>query len=49
MRTVLYVIAIILVLGWILGFFAFNAGQLIHALLVLAVISLLLALIRKWD
>lgn len=49
MRTVLYVIAIILVLGWILGFFAFNAGQLIHALLVLAVISLLLALLRKWD
>jgi hypothetical protein len=46
MRGILYIIAVILVIGWILGFFVYSAGQLIHILLVLAIISLLLALIR---
>jgi hypothetical protein len=45
MRSILYVIAVILVIGWILGFFVYSAAGLIHILLVLAVISLLLALI----
>lgn len=48
MKTVLYIIAVILIIGWLLGFFAFNAGNLIHALLVLALISFLLTLIR-WN
>lgn len=48
MRTVLYIIAVILVIGWLLGFFAFQAGNLIHALLVLALISFLLTFIR-WN
>ncbi|MGN6617122.1 MAG: lmo0937 family membrane protein [Ilyomonas sp.] len=46
MRGILYIIAVILVIGWILGFFVYSAGQLIHILLVLAIISLLLGLIR---
>ena len=46
MRSILYIIAIILVIGWALGFFYYSAGGLIHILLVLAVISLLLHLIR---
>ena len=46
MRTLLYIIAIILVIGWLLGFFVFSAGYLIYILLILAVISLLLAIIR---
>ncbi len=46
MRSILYIIAIILVIGWALGFFYYSAGGLIHILLVLAVISLLLQLIR---
>jgi len=45
MRSILYVIAVILIIGWILGFFVYSAAVLIHILLVLAVISLLLALI----
>jgi uncharacterized membrane protein AbrB (regulator of aidB expression) len=48
MKTVLYIIAVIMIIGWLLGFFAFNAGYLIHALLVLALISFLLTLIR-WN
>ncbi len=47
MRTILYLIAIILVIGWLLGFFVYSAGALIHVLLVLAVIALLLGLIRR--
>jgi hypothetical protein len=42
----LYLIAIILIIGWILGFFVFSAGYLIHALLVLAVVAILLRVIR---
>lgn len=47
MRSILYLIAVILVVGWIFGFFVSHAGGLIHILLVLAVISLLLGLIRR--
>ena len=47
MRSILYIIAIILVIGWVLGFFVYSAGALIHVLLVLAVIALLLGLIRR--
>lgn len=47
MRTILYIIAVILVVGWLLGFFAFHAGGIIHILLVLAVISLLLTFLKR--
>ncbi|HZK07899.1 MAG TPA: lmo0937 family membrane protein [Bacteroidales bacterium] len=47
MRSILYIIAVILIIGWILGFFVYTAGGLIHILLVLAVISILISLIRK--
>jgi phage-related holin len=43
----LYVIAIILVIGWAIGFFFATVGGLINILLVLAVISLLLGLFRR--
>ena len=42
----LYIIAIILIIGWLLGFFVFSAGGLIHVLLVIAIIAILLRLIR---
>ena len=42
----LYLIAVILIIGWLLGFFVFLAGGLIHILLVVAVIAILLRLIR---
>lgn len=47
MRGILYIIAVILVIGWLLGVFVYSATGLIHALLVLAVISLLIAVIRR--
>ena len=47
MRSILYVIAIILVVGWLLGVFVYSASGLIHVLIVLAVVALLLGLIRR--
>ena len=47
MRTLLYIIAIILVIGWLLGVFVYSLGQLIHVLLVLALVALLLGVIRR--
>ncbi|MDB5108974.1 MAG: family rane protein [Mucilaginibacter sp.] len=47
MRGLLYIIAVILIIGWALGFFVYSAGGLIHILLVIAIIALLLGLIRR--
>lgn len=47
MRSLLYIIAVILVIGWILGFFVYSATGLIHILLVIAVIALILGLIQR--
>jgi len=46
MSSLLYIIAIILVIGWLLGFFVYNLGSLIHILLVIAIIAILFRLIR---
>jgi hypothetical protein len=49
MGNLLYLIAVVLVIAWAVGFFAYNAGGIIHILLVIAVISILLRLIRGGD
>ena len=49
MSNLLYLIAVILIIGWVLGFFVYSAGYLIHILLVLAVIAIILRLIRGND
>lgn len=46
MNNLLYIIAVILVIGWAIGFLAYEAGNIIHILLVVAVIAILLRLIR---
>ena len=38
-------IAVILIVMWLLGFFAFHVGSLIHLLLVIAVVVVLLRVI----
>ncbi|SDT28896.1 hypothetical protein SAMN05216490_2970 [Mucilaginibacter mallensis] len=47
MRGLLYIIAVILIIGWALGVFLYSATGLIHVLLVIAIIALLLGLIRR--
>lgn len=47
MRSLLYIIAVILIIGWLLGVFAYSASGLIHILIVLAVIAILLGILRR--
>lgn len=49
MSRLLYLLAVILVIGWLLGFFIFHIGGLIHALLVIALIAILIRVIRGRD
>jgi hypothetical protein len=49
MNNLLYVIAVILVIAWAIGFFAYSTSGIIHILLVIAVIAILLRLIRGKD
>ena len=46
MSNLLYFVALILLIGRLLGFFNFSSGAYIHILLVLALIALLFRLIR---
>ncbi len=46
MGNLLYIIAVILVIGWVIGFVGYSAGGLIHVLLVIAVIIVLLRVIQ---
>ncbi|RBL93388.1 lmo0937 family membrane protein [Chitinophaga flava] len=46
MNNLLYLIAVILIIGWALGFFVYSAGALIHSLLILAIIAILINIIR---
>ncbi len=46
MNNLLYNVAVVLIILWAVGFFAYNAGNIIHILLVLAVISVLLRIIQ---
>lgn len=41
MGNLLYLIAVILIIGWLVGFFAYGAGGIIHVLLVIAIIAVL--------
>ncbi len=45
MGNLLYLIAVILILFWAIGFFAYSVGAVIHILLVLAIVSILLRII----
>ncbi|HKL14180.1 MAG TPA: lmo0937 family membrane protein [Balneolaceae bacterium] len=46
MRSLLYIIALLLVIGWIIGVVGYSLGGLIHVLIVIAIIAILLDLIR---
>ncbi len=46
MGNLLYVIAVILVIIWAIGFFGYHSGGIIHVLLVIAIVVFLLKVIR---
>ena len=47
MRNILYIIAVILVAGWVFGAFFSTAGSIIHLLLVLAIASVVFGSLRR--
>ncbi|MBK8283363.1 MAG: lmo0937 family membrane protein [Saprospiraceae bacterium] len=44
--NLLYLIVVILIIAWAIGFLGYHAGGLVHLLLVIAVIVILLRIIR---
>lgn len=46
MGNLLYIIAVILIISWLVGFIGYSAGGLIHILLVIAVIAIVLRTIQ---
>ena len=44
--NLLYTAAVIMVILWAIGFFAYGVGAIIHILLVIAVIAILLRIIQ---
>jgi hypothetical protein len=46
MSNLLYLLAVILIICWAIGLFAFGAGAIIHVLLVIAIIAILFRIIR---
>jgi len=41
MGNLLYIIAVILIIGWLVGFVGYGTGGIIHVLLVIAIIAVL--------
>jgi hypothetical protein len=46
MGNLLYIVAVILIIGWAVGFFAFHVGWVIHLLVVIAIIAIVVKLIQ---
>lgn len=46
MGNLLYVIAVVLIIAWLIGLVGFQAGGLIHVLLVIAIIAILFRVIQ---
>jgi hypothetical protein len=46
MGNLLYIIAVVLIIAWLIGFVGYSAGGLIHILLVLALIAIIVRIIQ---
>jgi hypothetical protein len=46
MGNLLYIIAVILIIAWAIGFIGYSMGGIIHVLLVIAVIAIILRIIQ---
>ncbi len=45
MSNILYLVAVVLIILWAIGYLGYNSGGIIHLLLVIAAIAILLRLI----
>jgi uncharacterized membrane protein YtjA (UPF0391 family) len=46
MGNLLYIIAVILIIAWAIGFIGYSTGGIIHVLLVIAVIAIIIKLVQ---
>jgi hypothetical protein len=46
MEDLLYLLAVILLIAWAIGFLGYHVGGIIHILIVIAIIAVLLRVIR---
>jgi hypothetical protein len=46
MGNLLYIVAVILIIAWAIGFIGYSMGGLIHILLVIAVIAIIVRVIQ---
>jgi len=46
MSNLLYLIAVVLVIAWAIGFLAYNVGGIIHILLIIALVAVILRVIQ---
>lgn len=46
MGNLLNTIAVLLIIGWLIGFIGYGTGGIIHILLVIAIIAILLRIIQ---
>lgn len=46
MGNLLYAIAVVLIIIWLVGFIGYNAGGIIHLLLIIAAIAVILRIIQ---
>jgi len=45
MGNILYIIAVVLIIAWLIGFVGYSLGGVIHILLIIAVIAIIVRLI----
>jgi hypothetical protein len=45
MGNLLYLVAVVLIIGWLLGLFIFHVGAVIHVLLIVALVVIILKFI----
>jgi hypothetical protein len=46
MGNLLYIVAVILIIAWAIGFIGYSVGGMIHVLLVIAVIAIIFRVIQ---
>ena len=46
MGNLLYIIAVVFLIAWLIGFIGYSVGGMIHILLVIAIIAVILRLIQ---
>jgi protein-S-isoprenylcysteine O-methyltransferase Ste14 len=47
MRNLLYIVAFIFIIGWLVGILGFHTGNAFHLLLVVAIVAVLLSVMQE--